>query len=220
MATTWDVLAIGNLSRNRFWGESEDQPLRMAYCTTTLIRSEGLTLIVDPGYPPEQLGVILDQRAGLKLGDVDAVFVTHFHGDHRVGIDAFPKASLYLAEAEIAGWSASDLTYEERSALKRFSPAPEQFTPDVRLLPSHGHTVGHTSLQVRAGSQTVVVAGDAVMTYDFLAAREVFFNTADRAAAVEAIDRIAAEADIVVPGHDNYFVNAHSLDDRNPAQRS
>ena len=53
----------------------------------------------------------------------------------------------------------------------------------------------------------MVVAGDAVMTHDFFLARDVYFNTFDRAAAVQSIATIADQADIVVPGHDNYFLN-------------
>ncbi len=53
----------------------------------------------------------------------------------------------------------------------------------------------------------MVVAGDAVMTHDFFLARDVYFNTVDRATAVQSIATIADEANIVVPGHDNYFLN-------------
>jgi glyoxylase-like metal-dependent hydrolase (beta-lactamase superfamily II) len=52
-----------------------------------------------------------------------------------------------------------------------------------------------------------VVAGDAVMTRDFLRTREYYFNTADPEAVVQSIEEIAATADVVVPGHDNYLLN-------------
>jgi glyoxylase-like metal-dependent hydrolase (beta-lactamase superfamily II) len=36
---------------------------------------------------------------GLKPGDVRAVVLSHFHGDHVAGLHAFPKARLYCARA-------------------------------------------------------------------------------------------------------------------------
>ena len=32
----WDILTIGHLSRNKFWGESDDQAYRAPLCTSTL----------------------------------------------------------------------------------------------------------------------------------------------------------------------------------------
>ena len=33
MIHRWDIITIGNLSRNRYWGEREDQAYRGAICT-------------------------------------------------------------------------------------------------------------------------------------------------------------------------------------------
>lgn len=204
--TIWDVLAIGNLSRNKFWGEPDDRALRPVHCTSTLIRSHGLTLVVDPGHGPEQMAELLDRRAGLTVDAVDAVFVTHRHADHRVGIDAFPRARLYMAADELRDWAAAtDPLREEAAIARRFTPSPTELTPDVRLLVTNGHTTGHTSLVVEAGSTSVVIAGDAAMSRSFFDARDVYFNTVDRAAARESLDRIALVAAVVVPGHDNQF---------------
>ena len=45
------------------------------------------------------------------------------------------------------------------------------------------------------------------MTRDFFLARDYYFNTVDSAAAVQSLDTIAAVAEVVVPGHDNAFLN-------------
>jgi glyoxylase-like metal-dependent hydrolase (beta-lactamase superfamily II) len=52
----------------------------------------------------------------------------------------------------------------------------------------------------------VVIAGDAVMTRDHWRERQGHHNSADLALAARSIEQLAALADIVVPGHDNYFV--------------
>lgn len=198
---TWDVLAIGTLSRNRFWGEGDDRAVRPAACTSTLVRSEGSVLVVDPGHSPETMARLLDERAGLRPSDVDAVFVTHRHGDHRVGIDAFPRASLLMAAVELSAWALDEPGGEHG----RFERASGALTGDVRLLPTPGHTVGHTSLLVEGEAETVVIAGDAVMTREFFRHRAVFFTSADADEAAESLDLAGRSADVVVPGHDNSF---------------
>ncbi|GAB3918770.1 hypothetical protein GCM10011575_33660 [Microlunatus endophyticus] len=205
----WDVLNIGNLSRNRFWGEPDDHAVRRAWCTSTLVRTRDLTLVVDPGLPAEAMTQVLDQRAGLRPDDVDAVFVTHRHGDHRVGLDAFAGATWWMAGAELESWAedAAQSASDPPDALlrARLQPAPDVLVSGVRVIATPGHTAGHSSVRLEADEGTVIIAGDAVMTRDFLIGREVFFNTVDREAARRCLDEIAATAVVVVPGHDNAF---------------
>ncbi|MGI8868454.1 MAG: MBL fold metallo-hydrolase [Mycobacteriales bacterium] len=208
--TRVDVLTIGHLSRNKFWGEPDDRAVRSALCTSALVRAGGATILVDPGDPPERTAAVLDERAGLRVADVDVVFVTHFHGDHRVGLAAFPSVPWLMAAGELAGW-IEHAKAGDRELTARFTAAPDHLAPGVTLLPTPGHTPGHTSLLVRSDAD-VVIAGDAVPTRDFFLARDTFHNTLDRAAAVAAMDRIAAFGGIIVPGHDNAFA-APSLAD-------
>ena len=70
--------------------------------------------------------------------------------------------------------------------------------------------VGHASLAFESEGLRVVVAGDAAMTRDFFRHHDYYFNTVDPQAAVRAIAIVAGEADVVVPGHDNSFLNRHS----------
>ncbi len=204
----WHILTIGHLSRNKFWGESDDQAYRAPLCTSTLIQHDGRTIVVDPGCPPDEMGRVLDQRTGLQPSAVDTVFLTHFHGDHHVGITAFPQAHWCMAAPEIGAWTAQLAPNSpELRLLTRLEPVTGELAPGITLLSTPGHTSAHTSLSFTSGGLRVVVAGDAVMTHDFFLARDVYFNTVDRAAAVQSIATIADQADIVVPGHDNYFLN-------------
>ena len=204
----WHILTIGHLSRNKFWGESEDQAYRAPLCTSTLIQLADRTIVVDPGCPPEEMVRVLDQRTGLPPEAVDTVFLTHFHGDHHVGISAFPRARWCMATPDIQAWTAQAPTDSpELRLLARLETVTGELAPGIALLPTPGHTSTHTSLSFTSGGMRVVVAGDAAMTHDFFLARDVYFNTVDRAAAVQSIATIADQADIVVPGHDNYFLN-------------
>ena len=204
----WDVLTIGHVSRNRFWGESDDRAYRTPRCTCTLLRTTTHTIVVDPSLPAMELAHVLDQRAGLSLSAVDTVFLTHFHGDHRVGLDAFPQARWCMARTEHALWDARQpIGSLEHDLLQRVTAIETLLLPGIALLPTPGHTLGHTSLRFTSAGLQVVVAGDAVMTRDFFQARAVYFNTEDVPTAIRSLDHIAALADIVVPGHDNAFIH-------------
>lgn len=204
----WDVLTIGHLSRNRYWGESDDRAYREPLCTCTLIRTDGFTVVVDPGLPPGEMVRVLDQRAGLAPGSVDMVFLTHFHGDHRVGLDAFPDADWRMAPSEFEH-ARNQLAAgsSDRGLLERLRPAGPELIPGITVVETPGHSAGHASLMFESEGKRIAVAGDAAMTSDFFRHRDYYFNTVDPGAAVASIEVIALAADIVVPGHDNYFLN-------------
>jgi glyoxylase-like metal-dependent hydrolase (beta-lactamase superfamily II) len=203
----WDLITVGHLSRNKYWGESDDRGYREPLCTTTLIRTGDRVILVDPGLPPAEMAAALEERAGIAAADVDTVFVTHHHGDHRVGLAACPDARWYIGAAELRAWRPSGA---EREIADRIEPAPDELAPGVRLLPTPGHTAGHTSVFFEYGRWRVLVGGDAVMTADFFRHTDYFFNSVDPAEARRTIGRISRTADIVVPGHDNYLLNEWS----------
>ena len=63
------------------------------------------------------------------------------------------------------------------------------------------------SLRFDSDGLSVVVAGDAVASRDFWRERRGYFNCADFDLSARSMDKIAGLADLVVPGHDNYFPN-------------
>lgn len=204
----WDVLTIGHLSRNRYWGESDDRAYREPLCTCTLIRTDGFTMVVDPGLSPEEMVRVLDRRAGIAPGSVDLVFLTHFHGDHRAGLAAFPDADWRMAPSEFE-YQRCQLAAgsPDRELLDRLQPARSELIPGIIVIETPGHSAGHASLVFESEGKRIAVAGDAAMTRDFFRHRDYYFNTIDPGAAVASIEAIARAADIVVPGHDNYFLN-------------
>ncbi len=204
----WDLLTIGHLSRNRYWGEADDQARRGALCTSTLLRTPELTVVIDPALPPEEMARILDERAGIAPSNVDLVFLTHFHGDHRAGLGAFPDAEWRLAPAEIEHWRRqAPPASPDHAILDRVLPAGSMLIPGVVVIQTPGHTHGHSSLLFESEGMQVAVAGDAVMTRDFFRHRDYYFNTVDPEAAVASIEALSRAADIIVAGHDNYFLN-------------
>src|SRR5205085_10979172 len=78
----FDVITIGNLSRNRYWGEGDEKGVRAVICTTTLITAERVRVLVDPSLADgEQMAKELDRWGGLEGGAVDALFGTRAPGE-------------------------------------------------------------------------------------------------------------------------------------------
>lgn len=197
----WDVVTVGNLARNQYWGETGTKPFRSTLCTCTLIQGEGFRLLVDPSLAPAaQMAAELDRRTGLKVADIDTVFVTHHHDDHWFGLSHFPAAR-WFAAPEVA-----DAINRTRRLPKPVEPAGGPIFSAVALVPTPGHTTSHHSLRFHCDGYAVVIAGDAVMTRDHWRERQGHHNSADLALAARSIAQLGELADIVVPGHDNFFV--------------
>ncbi len=201
MVHRWDIVSIGNLSRNRYWGESDDQSYRKAICTSTLITGEAFCMLVDPPYgDAEQMTSELFRRTGLQVTDVDTVFLTHHHGDHVVGLPHFSHAT-WLAAPEVA-----HLLNESDKFEKTIEAADAQLFGCIDMIHTPGHTLSHHSLAFDWHGYRVLIAADAAMTPDFWANRQGYFNSVDFDAAARTIEMLSNTADIVVPGHDNYFL--------------
>jgi len=200
-----DVIAIGNLAKNKYWNEKA--PVRKEYATAALVRSGPMVLVADPGWPAEVLRSALYYRAGLAPEAVTHVFLTHFDGAHSGGIGLFEKATWWMYEEEIryadAEWPADA---PGRDVLDRLQPVPDKLATGVDLYPTFGHTPGHASLLVYAATWSLLLAGDAVLTRDHFEHGDLGEGPWDLQKAKASFQDIAEIADIIVPGHDNLFV--------------
>ncbi|MFJ1649443.1 MBL fold metallo-hydrolase [Streptomyces sp. NPDC088258] len=139
------------------------------------------SLAAEPGSPIGALhgGDLLESlaRAGRTPADIEAVAVTHLHGDHvgwlappLLGSDlpAFPQAEYLLTEDE---WAArhtmeahgvgKDLIDAMAPKVRTVADGQEIFPGvTVRLVP--GHTPGHTAYVIAAGEQRLIAFGDAM----------------------------------------------------------
>jgi len=200
-----DVIAIGSLARNKYWKESA--PVRQEYATATLVRAGDVRLMVDPGWPPDVLRSALIYRVGLEPGAVTHVFLTHLDTAHLMGIGLFGDAKWLAYEEEIR-YAEAEWTPEEpaRKILARLEAAPEKFAPGVDLYPTFGHTAGHASILVYSAVQSLIIAGDAVLTRDHFEHGDLGDTPWDIEKAKVSLQDIIEIADCVVPGHDNLFV--------------
>jgi glyoxylase-like metal-dependent hydrolase (beta-lactamase superfamily II) len=217
-----DVIVIGHLSRNPFWGE--EKAVRLPVATTTLIRAGDRRILVDPSLPGEILVRMLHERSGLTPDKIDSVLLTSFYPTHRRGLAAFDDARWLIGPAErsavqdhlreLLGKEEKSATIkaieEELEILNRTEPADDVVAEGVQLFPSVGVTPGLCGLLIE-GLQTTIVAGDAVLTREHFEQGLVFDSAVDPDAARQSLQEIYDIADLVIPGHDNVFVARPSL---------
>jgi glyoxylase-like metal-dependent hydrolase (beta-lactamase superfamily II) len=196
------IVNIGTLSMNKFWGETER--VRSATATCVLLETQGRRLLVDPSPDADVLKPMFFDRTGLRPADVDAVFLTHFHGDHRYGLELFGDASWLMADPGLREWQAR--SPQDCNLIERFVPAEGRLPSGVHLFPSPGHTLGHCGLLIGTRWGQLIVAGDAVMTQDFFDAQEGFHNCVDFELAAQTIRAIKERAGWVIPGHGNLIM--------------
>lgn len=198
----WRIITLGNTIPDGGNGPGR------AHCTSTLIETETRRVLVDPGSPPGGgFPEALRRRTGYAPEDIDTVFLTHFHPNHRDGLSHFPKAAWMMSRVEIRWWSQREGTAdEEQHILARMTPIEENPVSGLEILPTPGHTHGSTSLMFETREGIVIAAGDAAPTFDHFDLREPGNHCEDTAEARKSIGRIAKMADLVIPGHDNYFV--------------
>ncbi|MBG22895.1 MAG: MBL fold metallo-hydrolase [Idiomarinaceae bacterium] len=106
--------------------------------------------------------------AGYTLEDIDAVYITHFHGDHVSGLvnngeRVFPNAKVYVHErdADAESAQAKYAPYRAADAFVTFADG-ESPHEGIKVNPTPGHTPGHSVYHVESGGQTMVVWGDTL----------------------------------------------------------
>jgi N-acyl homoserine lactone hydrolase len=152
-----------------------------ARSSVVLVIQQGKKIVVDTGLFGEE-EVILDALARLELRpeDIDAVVNTHSHPDHCGNNHIF-------VESEIINPKEG-----------------ETIAPGLWIMETPGHSRDSISMVVEA-SKIVIVAGDALPTFDNFLKNVPPALHIDRDLAVSSMERITSLADVVVPGHDRPF---------------
>lgn len=218
----YKVISIGALDAHPLRGERT--AVRTGHATTTLVRSGQTTILIDPGLPPQPLAARLEERTGLKPGDITHVYMTSFRPDVRRGLELFDGSSWMIAEREResvgvamieAFRRAAESGEEELAAalekdialLRRCEAAPDRLAPRVDLFPLPGVTPGLTGLVLAGPRHTTVIAGDAVPTEEHLTQGKVLPWAPDVTQARESFAEVIEIADLIILGRDNLVVN-------------
>ena len=157
-----------------------------------VVRSEGRTVLVDTGMGAagsplfETLGLaggLMEAlaAAGTRPDDIDVVVLTHLHPDHVGGnlrgeTLAFPRARYVVPEAD---WNyfhlpevqahfpfafvEQTITPLERLGALELITGEHAVTGELTVIPTPGHTPGHTSLRIESGGERSLLIADALL---------------------------------------------------------
>jgi glyoxylase-like metal-dependent hydrolase (beta-lactamase superfamily II) len=149
--------------------------LRILVDTCIGDQREGMVM---PAMPSDFLTSLA--AAGYGVDDIDVVICTHMHFDHvgwntrREGdrwVVTFPRARYLFGRTEWEHWSSGVETEYAINIDDTIRPALDagvadlvetdhQVCPEVRLMPTPGHTPGHVSVVIESGGQRAVITGD------------------------------------------------------------
>lgn len=227
----YDV-AVGNRLREEAFAPPGGVPLAV---NAFLINTGTRLILVDAG-AARALGPTLGQipralaAAGVGPEQIDTILLTHLHRDHSAGLlrqdgsALFPRAELWVAEAEAAYWS--DAAEESRAPAPLrpfFAPAraalaayagrtrrialETEAAPGVRTLPMPGHTPGHFGVRVSSGEQQMLMIADVVHAQALQFARpdwSISFDSDPETAArtrTRIFDMAAADRFVIAGSH-------------------
>lgn len=177
----------GEAARTRLLDRWGDGPLRLDVNVAVLRGPRG-TELVDAGTGPawgDKLGHAREalNRQGIRPDSVDRVFLTHFHGDHALGLldgDGawLPRARVMVPAADLAFFTDAaarermpevrrggfDIARRVAAAYgDRLDLVPFGSTmPGLDLLPLPGHTPGQGGYLITAGDAKLLLLADAL----------------------------------------------------------
>jgi glyoxylase-like metal-dependent hydrolase (beta-lactamase superfamily II) len=145
-----------------------------------LIKAPGQNILIDTGTGAG--GVVIDKikALGVQPEQVDAVLITHLHGDHFGSLQSggravFPNAKIYISNRELEYFTKTNVNQGAVSALAPYSSRTVTFDPPaltssgqglpeilsgIKAIAAYGHTPGHTIFQIENGNAKLLIIGD------------------------------------------------------------
>jgi glyoxylase-like metal-dependent hydrolase (beta-lactamase superfamily II) len=159
-------------------------------CNVTLMRQGDRTVLFDVGSGPDfspNSGILLDSLEALEVApeDVTDIVFTHAHPDHLWGLlddfddPLFPEASYMIGKTEWDYWMNPNTVDNIEAARVSFAVGAQrrlemiedqieffadgdEIMPSVSARSTFGHTPGHMALEVRQGSESLMILGDCI----------------------------------------------------------
>jgi glyoxylase-like metal-dependent hydrolase (beta-lactamase superfamily II) len=143
-----------------------------------LIKASKQNILVDSGTGAGGIIVEKIRSLGVEPEKIDAVLITHLHGDHFGGLASdgkavYPNAKIYLSARENQYFTVTNANQGAVAALAPYKSKIVTFKPGVlsdkrrkALLPgifpiaAYGHTPGHTMFLLENGKANLLIIGD------------------------------------------------------------
>mgnify|MGYP001610513600 FL=1 len=166
-----------------------------ATSTTTLIDTGKHKIIMDPGCHRQLLLEAL-AREGLEKGDIDTVFISHYHPDHCTLMGIFENATVF----DSIQWQKGPIGGETGATLPN---------TDIQIIKTPGHSPEHASLLVAASEGKVLVAAD-VFWWGAGEEQKIDISKHDDFASDQEKLKLSRSlalqlADYIIPGHGKMF---------------
>lgn len=140
-----------------------------------LVKGNGRNIVIDTAFGGASFESM--KELGVEPDQVDAILITHLHGDHIGGLlkdgqVVFPKAAIYLSRLEYDYFTKTNPNQGAVAALSAYGSRVQTFEPGelggnlTELLPgitpiaNYGHTPGHTVYLVENNGAKFLVIGD------------------------------------------------------------
>lgn len=196
-------------------------------CNLTLLQDGANTVLFDAGsgasFMPSA-GEILEslEAVGVAPDDVTHVVFTHAHPDHIWGVLddfddlVFSQADYMISTPEWEYWTDPNTVNtigEERASFAvgasrrlesisdkiKFFKDGEEVLPGVMAHMTPGHTPGHTSFEIRDGTNAIMVGGDAIGNHHVALAKPDWHSGSDQdpelgaSTRVKLLDKLVAD---------------------------
>ncbi len=183
--------------------------------TNSLVTVGGQTILIDTGPSSRRAWLYRAlESKNLAPEDVDIVVLTHMHWDHCQNTDMFRNARILVHPTELdyarnpnrADFAVAQYMADMVDKMKvELVSEGDRVVDGVTIVETPGHTKGHISVAVGGGSETVLIAGDAMPDSGTVLRglpTNVFWDVED---AKSSVEKMVASAKVFYPGHDRPF---------------
>lgn len=188
-------------------------------CNVTLMRMDGRVILFDVGSGPDfapNAGTLLTSLEALEVApeDVTDVVFTHAHPDHLWGLlddfddPLFAEARYMIGQAEWDYWTNPNTVHEIGEARASFAVGAarrlamiedsvsffndgDEILPGVAARATFGHTPGHMALEVRRGTESVMILGDCIGNHHVAFEKPEWLSGSDQDQALAAKTRVS-----------------------------
>jgi len=169
--------------------DQSDEGEEITCPTITLVRDGENIIIIDPGVLSSQ-EILIDKlkEAGLAVGDINLVFLTHSHLDHYRNTGMFASAKVLEYWGLWTGGKCDD--------------RPQNLSEDIEIIETPGHSVDSLTMLVKTKEGTVAICGDVFWREDYPV--EDPYAT-DQVKLAESRKKVLSRADYVITGHGKMF---------------